>query len=118
MIGTFWGGYCAMVFRQNMDYEYFFSLMVPSGASLTLMLLIMLSGSLVNEMTISSQHVLQKLSYINLESSEKLITICRKEFTQEKQMTLWKIYPFDRSLIIKSLGTLLTYGILFATLGK
>ncbi|GBM79439.1 hypothetical protein AVEN_213293-1 [Araneus ventricosus] len=118
MIGTFWCGYCLMVFRENMDYEYFFTLMIPSCACLSLQLLIMISGLMVNEMVIRSNCTCQKLSSIKLESSKKVISILSKNFTQENRMTLWKIYPFDRSLIVASLGTLLTYGILFATLGK
>ncbi|GBM79424.1 hypothetical protein AVEN_213283-1 [Araneus ventricosus] len=118
MIGTFWCGYCLMVFSENMDYEYFFTLMIPSCACLSLQLLIMISGLMVNEMVIRSNCTSQKLRSIKLESSKKVISILSKNFTQENRMTLWKIYPFDRSLIVASLGTLLTYGILFATLGK
>ncbi|GBN66104.1 hypothetical protein AVEN_204401-1 [Araneus ventricosus] len=33
------------------------------------------------------------------------------------EMTLWKIYKVDKSLLINSLGTLLTYGMLLGPLG-
>ncbi|GBM02600.1 hypothetical protein AVEN_249532-1, partial [Araneus ventricosus] len=33
-------------------------------------------------------------------------------------MTLWKIYIRDKSFLISSLGTLLTYGMLLGTLGN
>ena len=37
---------------------------------------------------------------------------------QKLQFTVWKIYVLDRSFVFTAFGTLLTYGILLATLGN
>ncbi|KAF8797012.1 hypothetical protein HNY73_001328 [Argiope bruennichi] len=40
------------------------------------------------------------------------------DFKQGKCLTLWKVHAMNRSLIITTLGSLLTYGILIENLGK
>ncbi|GBM44734.1 hypothetical protein AVEN_103197-1 [Araneus ventricosus] len=42
----------------------------------------------------------------------------RQRLKPRVELTLWKIYKIDKSLLINSLGTLLTYGILLGTLGS
>ncbi|GIY52847.1 hypothetical protein CDAR_432731 [Caerostris darwini] len=49
-------------------------------------------------------------------STIKLL-VCRR-FMPKTALTLWKIYRIDKSLLIRAIGTLITYGILLGTLGS
>ncbi|GIY88590.1 uncharacterized protein CEXT_663681 [Caerostris extrusa] len=42
----------------------------------------------------------------------------RRRFMHKTALTLWKIYRIDKSLLISAIGTLISYGILFGTLGS
>ncbi|GFY67262.1 uncharacterized protein TNIN_439311 [Trichonephila inaurata madagascariensis] len=115
MIELFWGGY-RLAFHKHMGNEYFSSLMCTLGCYFTFQLLIMVSASRTNEMAKKVQNTLQCLKYrFSRDLREtKLQEVC----TKESNLTLWKIYVVDRSLLITSFGTLLTYGILIGTLGE
>ncbi|GIY51102.1 uncharacterized protein CDAR_498341 [Caerostris darwini] len=49
---------------------------------------------------------------------KELKVTLRKHFKREVVLTLWKMYTIERSILISALGTLVTYGILIATLGN
>ncbi|GIY47366.1 uncharacterized protein CDAR_501941 [Caerostris darwini] len=47
----------------------------------------------------------------------RIKVLIRRSFMRETALTLWKIYRIDNSLLISAIGTLISYGILFGTLG-
>ncbi|GFY74808.1 uncharacterized protein TNIN_423371 [Trichonephila inaurata madagascariensis] len=49
---------------------------------------------------------------------KKLKMILRNNFKSDIVLTLWKMYVIERSILISACGTLVTYGILIATLGN
>ncbi|GBO22103.1 hypothetical protein AVEN_180232-1 [Araneus ventricosus] len=88
-----------------------------SGAySLSHILLIMVPASISNEAAKRAKRVVMSLP--SPTNDEELKFEIQKCFFQENFLSLWNIYSLDRSLIITAFGTLLTYGILLATLGK
>ncbi|GBN38717.1 hypothetical protein AVEN_66625-1 [Araneus ventricosus] len=69
------------------------------------------AGKLARELIVSLPGFLP-LRYTELKK------IVRRNFKREIVLTLWKTYTIDRSLLFSALGTLVTYGILIATLGN
>ncbi|GFQ80651.1 uncharacterized protein TNCT_728531 [Trichonephila clavata] len=47
-----------------------------------------------------------------------LEVLIRSDCMRDVSLTLWKIYKIDQSLILSALGTLMTYGMLLATMGN
>ncbi|GFS60292.1 uncharacterized protein TNIN_419771 [Trichonephila inaurata madagascariensis] len=105
MMGLFWSG-CKLAFRKRMPYVVFVSFICIGISFLLFQLLIMISGTLTNE---SANKVRSAVGKKDLKLKRDIA---------EENLTLWKIYTMDRSLVITSLATLLTYGILVGTLGK
>nr|GBN99162.1 hypothetical protein AVEN_109244-1 [Araneus ventricosus] len=75
-------------------------------------MLLMISGSITNEEANDTSNFLKKRY-----NKDFKIPKLEVDFSQYS-LTIWKIYKLDRSLIISSFGTLLTFGILLGTLGK
>ncbi|GBM44648.1 hypothetical protein AVEN_219684-1 [Araneus ventricosus] len=69
------------------------------------------AGKLARELIVSLPGFLP-LRYMEL---KKMV---RRNFKRKIALTLWKTYTIDRSLMFSALGTLVTYGILLATLGN
>ncbi|GFQ69250.1 uncharacterized protein TNCT_305141 [Trichonephila clavata] len=115
MIGLFWGGYI-LAFRKHLSSTYFISLVCSVSCYLTFQLLIMISASMINEMEKKTRNSMKRLKCrVSRDLREtKFKEVCSKK----SYLTLWKIYVLDRSLLITSFGTLLTYGILLGTLGE
>ncbi|GFQ97615.1 uncharacterized protein TNCT_101351 [Trichonephila clavata] len=117
MAGLFWGGY-RIVFNSGMTNGYFLSLLISLSFCLSIQLLIMISACMTNELASKVKCVVQCLPYrSSLQDPQRKFKF-NKDLNQENSLTLWKAYVMDRSLIITSIGTLLTYGILIGTLGK
>ncbi|GIX81308.1 uncharacterized protein CEXT_532261 [Caerostris extrusa] len=115
LFGLFFTGY-KIAFLTNIP-EHFFYLLCPVVFHLSNHLLLMISASMTNEKTTKTKLVIQcLLSHCHLETRMKIKY--EKNIALESNLTSWKIYVFDRSLLITSLGSLITYGILLATLGK
>ncbi|GFQ84452.1 uncharacterized protein TNCT_228161 [Trichonephila clavata] len=117
MAGLFWGGY-RIAFYSDMSKMYFLSLLMPQLSNLSNLLLIMVSASFTNELASKVKCAMQCLPYRNSIQDPQRKFNFKKDLNQENSLTLWKVYVMDRSLIITSIGTLLTYGILIGTLGK
>ncbi|GBN99163.1 hypothetical protein AVEN_198638-1 [Araneus ventricosus] len=111
MIGIFRCGYSVAFIDDNPTLLNAYSI---SSMFLYMLyqLLLMIAGSITNEATNDTSNVL-KNRYNKDFKSPKL----EVDFSQNS-LTIWKIYKLDRSLIISSFGTLLTFGILLGTLGK
>ncbi|GFY67260.1 uncharacterized protein TNIN_439291 [Trichonephila inaurata madagascariensis] len=117
MTGLFWGGY-RIAFHSGMTKMYLLSLLMPQFFNLSNQLLIMVSASVTNEMAIKVKCVMQCLPHpCYIQDPQKKFKF-KKDLNQDNSLTLWRVYVMDRSLIITSIGTLLTYGILIGTLGK
>ncbi|GBM28343.1 hypothetical protein AVEN_229527-1 [Araneus ventricosus] len=114
MIALFRAGY-RLAFDPNISQEYFVSLLFSAICSFLLQMIIMIPACLANE---EAKHVAQILpDWIPKHESDLKLEF-EKEFRQQKFLSSWNIYFFDRSLVITSIGTLLTYGILLGTVGK
>ncbi|GFR25453.1 hypothetical protein TNCT_71331 [Trichonephila clavata] len=89
-----------------------------SGISyLVLLLQLMISGSASNEQANIVKIHIQCLPPKTVENQDQISSF-KKTLLQDNGLTLWKIYVMDRSLLIVTFGTLLTYGIMLGTLGK
>ncbi|GFQ97620.1 uncharacterized protein TNCT_101371 [Trichonephila clavata] len=113
--GLFWYGY-KMAFYTNEISEYL--LYIFTGTSYMILLLqLMILGSALNEQEKEVGVLIQCLPQ-ETEENEPKVNFFKKTLLKENGLTLWKIYVMDRSLVICTFGTLLTYGIMLGTLGK
>ncbi|KAF8796910.1 hypothetical protein HNY73_001239 [Argiope bruennichi] len=115
MICSFSSGY-SLAFSPDLSQTTIIYYIISLSFYLSTQLVLMITDSLANELLNEIQNVLQEsLNKLYPSDSEKR-RICIN--TEESNLTLWKIYVLDRSLAMSSIGTLVTYGILLATLGK
>ncbi|GIY94889.1 uncharacterized protein CEXT_250021 [Caerostris extrusa] len=113
--GLFWTGY-KIAFLNNV-HEHSFYLICPVIYYLSHHLLLMISASTANEKAGKAKLLMQcLLRHCHLETRMKIKY--EKNIALESNLTSWKIYVFNRSLLISSFGCLLTYGILLGTLGR
>ncbi|GFY58272.1 uncharacterized protein TNIN_142861 [Trichonephila inaurata madagascariensis] len=117
MAGLFGGGY-RIAFHDGKSKNNFFSLIIPLLFYLSVQLLIMVLASITNELENKVKCIILCLPCRNFSEDPKRIFKFKKDLNQDNCLTLWKVYVMDRSLVITSIGTLLTYGILIGTLGK
>ncbi|GFQ65076.1 uncharacterized protein TNCT_222751 [Trichonephila clavata] len=115
MGGLFWTGY-RLAFRKQWTNKYLVIQACTVSCYLTFQLLIMISASMTNEMEKKARNTIKGVKCrIPRDLRE---TKFKEVYTKENNLTLWKIYVLDRSLLITSFGTLLTYGILIGALGE
>ncbi|GIY21706.1 uncharacterized protein CEXT_121601 [Caerostris extrusa] len=115
LFGLFWTGY-RIAFLTNV-HERSFYLICPVIYRLSQHLLLMIPASMANEKAAKAKLIIQcLLRYCHLETRKKIKY--EKNIALESNLTFWKIYVFDKSLLITSFGCLLTYGILLGTLGR
>ncbi|GIY87725.1 RNA-directed DNA polymerase from mobile element jockey [Caerostris extrusa] len=69
----------------------------------------MISAAATNEMAERAKQVAQRLSCGIVNGYKDTEARVKTDLLLENRLTLWKIYIFNRSLIITSFGTLLTY---------
>ncbi|GBO43551.1 hypothetical protein AVEN_179687-1 [Araneus ventricosus] len=118
MVGLFWKCY-TLAFATHMSNEEYVSLISFICYFLSFHVMIILSASLANEMAIKPKGFAQFLPC-------RLPTLLNPQFQsmlkeigiQKYRLTLWQFYVLRRSILLASIGTLLTYGILLGTLGK
>ncbi|GFV46608.1 uncharacterized protein TNCV_4181 [Trichonephila clavipes] len=116
MIELFCGGYRSVILF-NLNTTYFLTLVLPQFYYMSIQLSIMMSASITNELASKIKCVMQGLPYENFIQDPQRKFKFEKELNLDNSLTLWKVYVMDRSLIITSIGFLLTYGILIGTLG-
>ncbi|GIY31342.1 hypothetical protein CEXT_625541, partial [Caerostris extrusa] len=75
----------------------------------------MISASHVNERSHKARQVAKRFLH-QIAADKNGIEIMLEEFLTDNNLTLWKIYSMDKSLIITGIATLITYGILLGTL--
>ncbi|GFS33357.1 uncharacterized protein NPIL_428381 [Nephila pilipes] len=115
MVGLFWSGY-RLSFQKHAINVYSSTHVSSVICYLTFQLILMISASMTNEMEKKVKSTVQCLKYKFPHYIRE--TKFTEVFTKENNLTLWKIYVLDRSLIVTGFGTLLTYGILIGTLGN
>ncbi|GFQ69356.1 uncharacterized protein TNCT_360141 [Trichonephila clavata] len=79
--------------------------------------LVILSASAANQAFFTAKEALQSLPWKIPQYRDKLKEMIRSECMRSASLTLWKVYKIERSLIFSAMGTLVTYGMLLATLG-
>ncbi|GIY74126.1 uncharacterized protein CDAR_400271 [Caerostris darwini] len=117
MCELFWTGY-NFVFLFDGDYLLFTSLALFLIHDLIILLLIVLSGAAANSAIMMARSTIKSLPAQFPQLYQKIKMVVRQRCKQKNSFTLWKIYTFDKPLLINALGTLLTYGILLGTLGS
>ncbi|GFY58269.1 uncharacterized protein TNIN_142831 [Trichonephila inaurata madagascariensis] len=117
MTGLFWRGY-SFGFHSNASKEGVLFMICSTILYLSLQLQIMISASTTNELSRKIKSILKNVALQISPKCQALGLILRRNCWQDFTLTLWKIYTVDKALIISTLGTLLTYGMLLGTLGK
>ncbi|GFS48573.1 uncharacterized protein NPIL_508851 [Nephila pilipes] len=117
MSGLFWRGY-SFVFHANVSIEGSVFMICSMILYLSFQLQIMISASATNELSRKSKNIVNNLVLQTSPKRQRLGYILRKNCSQDCTLSLWNIYVVDKALIISTLGTLLTYGMLVGTLGK
>ncbi|GFX10057.1 uncharacterized protein TNCV_4539281 [Trichonephila clavipes] len=117
MSGLFWGSY-SIIFHTEEDYVTSVYLLGTLFNYFVLLLTVMLPPSAVNKASKVAKNTILSLPGWFPEHYKTLkMFICKRFKHQELALTLGKIYKIDKSLIISTLGTLVSYGILVGTLG-
>ncbi|GIY30470.1 uncharacterized protein CEXT_676711 [Caerostris extrusa] len=103
----FWTGYRIAFLTNNLKHSFY--LICPVIHHLSQHLLLMISASMTNEKAAKAKLIIQcLLRHCHLKTPMKIKY--EKNIALESNLTSWKIYVFDRSLLITSFGCLLTYG--------
>ncbi|GBN70144.1 hypothetical protein AVEN_6371-1 [Araneus ventricosus] len=116
LMGIFANGY-KMVFHTYGSPEYAIPLICCLIFHVSHFLFLIIVASVTNEAAQEIGRFVHSLPF-RFPAYPDLKAMCELQLNRRCGLTLWKIYTVDRSLVIASLGTLLTYGILIGTLGK
>ncbi|KAF8797097.1 hypothetical protein HNY73_001401 [Argiope bruennichi] len=117
MAGLFWSTY-SLIFLQKTHLEFITPFWFSGFYFVIVLLAVILSASeTARAGNVAREWVVSLPGFFPLLYLELKIQI-RKNFKREIALTLWKMYTIDRSLLFSALGTLVTYGILIATLGN
>ncbi|GFU06047.1 uncharacterized protein NPIL_164591 [Nephila pilipes] len=117
MAGLFWTGF-SLAFSLKNDYQSYACLFGATLFYSCVLLLVFLPAAVANQSAEDAKDVIISLPGWFPQHYNELKIYVRKKFKQRKsKFTLWKIYKIDKSLIISTLGTLLSYGFLIGTLG-
>ncbi|GBM47846.1 hypothetical protein AVEN_91833-1 [Araneus ventricosus] len=117
MFGLFWFGYTFAVYSLDNFGTYAFVL-VGILFYLTLLLTILIPAAAANDALEEARDIVLSLpAWLpqQYKESEKFLL---QKYKPKMVFTVWKIYEIKRSLLISSLGTLLTYGFLMGTIGN
>ncbi|GBM51420.1 hypothetical protein AVEN_205118-1 [Araneus ventricosus] len=117
LIGLFWIGY-SLAFATDLAINQMLALWVYGSGQLSNLLLILVSSSITNEEAKRTKKIIEMLPFRIPKHHEELKFKIKNECSAEFNLTFWKITILDRSFICTCSGSLLSYGILIATLGK
>ncbi|GBM00147.1 hypothetical protein AVEN_176392-1 [Araneus ventricosus] len=115
MMAVFRAGY-KLAFKEYVTLHSGLALTFAVLFCFSVQLALMISACLTNEAKSVTHCSVRRLFYRFCTDSFKFVSL--KTDSSQSTLTLGKIYQLDRSLIIASIATLLTYGILLGTLGK
>ncbi|GBM00136.1 hypothetical protein AVEN_176383-1 [Araneus ventricosus] len=114
MVAHFWVG-CNLVFTPKENYESYLFPLTFAIFYLFLSQSIVLPASIVNAAAkLTKDEVTSLLGRIP--SRYKELKIRLAVYKRDNALSLWKIYDIDKSLNVSIFGTVITYGILIATL--
>ncbi|KAF8788870.1 hypothetical protein HNY73_006864 [Argiope bruennichi] len=116
MINLFRAGYALAFIVREKDVE-FYALISSLIFYLLVQMTQMISGIKTNESAHNVRNNIQNLFKKLCKTTPEMFKL-DVDLPPAPTLSLWKMYEFDRSLVIASVGTLLTYGILLGTLGK
>ncbi|GFQ97907.1 hypothetical protein TNCT_601231 [Trichonephila clavata] len=111
----FWDVYWIAFCKNETSGYLIFTL--PAISYLALLLVLMISGFASNEQANIVKIKIQCLKHEIVDNQPKMNFI-KKTLLKDNVLTLGKIYVLDKTLVIGSFGTLLTYGIVLDTLEK
>ncbi|GFR24803.1 uncharacterized protein TNCT_271091 [Trichonephila clavata] len=117
MSGLFWASY-KMAYFSDMNNCYFISMIYFTIFHSSLQLVMIISASITNELVTKLKHFVRRLPYLFPTRHSEIKFKLKQNVLQDNYLTLWNIYVINRSLIITSFGTLLTYGFLMGSLRK
>ncbi|GFQ71566.1 uncharacterized protein TNCT_202481 [Trichonephila clavata] len=115
MSGLFYINY-TMMFVPIGGYQHYLACVLGEIYFSIVFVMVVVPASAVNDALITLKKALKPLLGKIPHHFKESLMIINNEGLDEMSLTLWKIYKIDRSLIISAMGTLLTYGILVATL--
>ncbi|GFY62228.1 hypothetical protein TNIN_263401 [Trichonephila inaurata madagascariensis] len=104
-----------MLFVSIDGYLHYMIIVIGEIYFSTSLLIIIVPASVVNEALLSAKQTLMSLAVKIPQHAKELTIIINGECLNEVSLTLWKIYKIHRSIIISTIGTLLSYGFLVAT---
>ncbi|GFS63713.1 uncharacterized protein TNIN_485581 [Trichonephila inaurata madagascariensis] len=116
MTGIFWLSY-SVIFLTIDGYRHYMSCMAAEVFHCFIIGMVIISASDANTAADVAKEAVMSLPGKIPQYYTELKAILRKDCKQNVNLTLWKMYKIDRSLIICALGVLMNYGILIATLG-
>ncbi|GBL96950.1 hypothetical protein AVEN_182529-1 [Araneus ventricosus] len=115
--GLFWACY-VIIFDSKDDYLFYLYFVAAAFTYILWLLMVMLPAASVNKaIEVARNFVLSLPGWFP--HHQNVLKKCIKMKIKHKKvsLTLWKIYKIDHSLLISSMGTLVTYGIIVGTLG-
>ncbi|GBN66103.1 hypothetical protein AVEN_204400-1 [Araneus ventricosus] len=115
--GVFWFSYIFAFLKLSDYYSYIFIFSAIIYYMLQL-LSVMLSAAAANKASEMARSTVKLMGSWIPQPYRDSDMYLRQRLKPSVHMTLWKIYKIDKSLLINSLGTLLTYGMLLGTLGS
>ncbi|GIY57219.1 hypothetical protein CDAR_230021 [Caerostris darwini] len=117
LAGLFWYGY-SFAFPPNVSYEADIFVSMGFLQYFVLLLITLTPAAAANQAAAMAREIVLSLPvwFPNQYSIIKLHV--RRKFMHKTALTLWKIYRIDKSLLIRSIGSLISYGILVGTLGS
>lgn len=117
MVGLFRTSYALIFFKRAELFQDFYSCIAGANYLCFLVIVILTASEAVQSATTAREIALSLPGRIPSRYQELKVLI-RKDLRLDVKLTLWKTYAIERSLLISALGSLLTYGILVATLGN
>ncbi|GBN87245.1 hypothetical protein AVEN_266248-1 [Araneus ventricosus] len=117
MAGLFRSIY-SLIFLMETHFEFsFLYWFIGIYYSIVLLSVIFSASETVQARKLARELIVSLPGFLPLRYTE-LKKMVRRNFKRKIVLTLWKTYTIDRSLLFSALGTLVTYGILIATLGN
>lgn len=117
MTALFWSGYL-YAFTPHPSHDELWICAITGIINFLSLLRIVVAASLASEAALESQNAVMSLPGFIPSQHKVLKNLLFQNQNRYKRMTLWDMYDFKRSLFITIIANLLTYGIIFGTLGK
>ncbi|GIY47370.1 uncharacterized protein CDAR_501961 [Caerostris darwini] len=117
LANLFWYGY-SFAFPRNADSVTGIFFVVGFLQYFLLLLITLTPAAAANQAAAITREVVLSLPGWIPEQYSIIEVHVRRKFMHKTALTLWKIYRIDNYLLISAIGSLISYGILFGTLGS